>query len=295
MAKKQFALVINLKSRKSAEALADVKQAFKDHETPIKIISVKDPSKGIEAYFQKAIDLKPDIIVLGGGDGTLISGIEYLSSNGFTKDIGLLPLGTANYLARNLHIPLTVEGSVKRLFTGKVRDIPLGMANGKLFALTFVIGITQAVSEHVSDITKKKYGQIAYIMEFIKQTRHHQPFKYRISSPSLKRPLKGTSHQVLVYNSDLNVQLKLLPHHELEKPNLKVVVSRTGKSKAKLYLSFLTHIFTFGKFRPFMRVFEADELKISTTPKIAADYDGEIAGQGPFTVKMCESKIRVIC
>jgi diacylglycerol kinase family enzyme len=295
MPKKQYVLVINLKSRKSAKALTDIKSTFKKQNASLKVLSVKDPSKGMEAHFQKALDLKPDVIVLGGGDGTLISGIEYLSSKNFSKDIGLLPLGTANYLARNLHIPLTIDGSVKRLLKGNSREIPLGVANGKFFALTFVLGITQAVSEHVSDITKRKYGQIAYIMEFIKQTRHHQPFKYRITSPALKRPLKGTSHQVLVYNSDLNMQLKLLPDHELAKPNLKVVVSRTGKSKTKLYLSFLTHIITLGKLRPFMRVFETEELKITTTPKLAADYDGEISGHSPFTIKMCDSKIRIIC
>jgi diacylglycerol kinase family enzyme len=294
MTKKRYVLVINLKSRKSAQALSDVKQAFKQQGASLKVLEVKDPSK-MPTYFQKAFDLKPDVIVLGGGDGTLVSGIEYLSSKNYKNDIGLLPLGTANYLARNLHIPLSVEGSVKRLLHGKSQEIPLGVANDKFFALTFVLGITQAVSEHVSDITKKKYGQVAYIMEFIKQTRHHKPFRYQITSPSLKRPLKGTSHQIIVYNSDLNVQLKLLPQHELKKPTLKVVVSRTGKSKAKLYLSFLTHIVTLGKLRPFMRVFEAEELRVTTTPKLAADFDGEISGKTPFNVKMCDNKIRVIC
>lgn len=289
-----YTLVINLSSRQSEKALANIKKAFRASKSSLSVIAVKDPKKLNDA-FAKAIKKNPGVIILGGGDGTLISGIEYLSNADYKKPIGLLPLGTANYLARNLSLPLSIEDSIAILLKGKSREIPIGIANKKFFALIFVIGLTQAVSDNISDTFKRRFGQIAYVIELVKQTKNHTAFRYTIDSPSLKKPLKGTSHQILVYNSDLNQQLKLVPDHALRKPTLKIIVSRTGHSISKLYLGFLIHVLSFGKFRPFMRVFEAQKLTIETDPRLPADYDGEVAGKSPFEITMCKKKIRVIC
>lgn len=294
MKQKSYVLVANLKSRKASLAIGEVKKEFASKKLSIKTLEVKNP-KRLAAAFQKAIDLNPDVIVLGGGDGTLISGIEYLAKKGYRKKIGLLPLGTANYLARNLGIPLTVPESVEVLHTGSVREIPVGIANDKYFALTFIIGLTQAVSENVSDNLKKKIGQVAYLVELIKQAKRHESFKYRIQSPDLNKDITGTSHQIIVYNSDINQQLKLVPDHRLEKPTLKVVISDSGTSKSKLFIGFLTHIITLGKKRPFMRVLEVRSLKITTDPVLPADFDGETYGKSPFDVTMSPQKIRIIC
>lgn len=291
---KKYVLVVNLKSRQSEMLVDEVKKVFSVKKAELEIIKVKDPSK-ITTAFQKAIDKDPDVIILGGGDGTLISGIEYLSSKNYSKPIGLLPLGTANYLARNLDIPLTVEESIQTVLNGKSRAIPIGVANEKFFALTFIVGLTQKVAAEVSDKLKRKLGQIAYILELIKQTKNHDAFRYTIESPALRRPLKGTTHQIIVYNSDINLQLKLVPDHSIERKSFKVVISRCGRSKAKLYFGFLMHIISFGKLRPYMYVFETSSLNIKTEPALTADYDGEPYGKGPFEIKLYEKNVHIIC
>lgn len=291
---KKYVLVVNLKSRQSEALVDEVKDVFSQKKAQLEIIKVKDPSN-ITNAFQKALDKKPDVIILGGGDGTLISGIEYLSSKNYHKPIGLLPLGTANYLARNLNIPLTIEGSIHTLLAGKSRPVPIGVANEKFFALTFIVGLTQKVAAEVSDKLKRRFGQIAYILELIKQTKDHDAFRYTITSPTLKKPLKGTSHQIIVYNSDINLQLKLVPDHSIQRKSFKVVISRCGKSKAKLYFGFMMHIISLGKLRPYMHVFEASSLEIVTTPALTADYDGEPYGKGPFSIKLYEKDAQIIC
>lgn len=292
--KKTYVLVANLKSRQTAEAVDKIKQVFKNKKVDLEVVAVKDPKK-IDRAFQKALDLKADEIILGGGDGTLISGIEYLSLKNYKKPIGLLPLGTANYLARNLDIPLDLDGSIETLLKGKGRSIPIGVANEKFFALTLIVGITQKVAAEVSDKLKRRFGQIAYILELIKQTKNHTAFKYVIESPSLRKPIKGTTHQIIVYNSDINLQLKLVPDHSIERKTLKVVISRCGRSKTKLYIGFFVHIFSFGRLRPYMYVFETQSLDIKTVPALTADYDGEPYGKTPFSVSLYERRVNIIC
>lgn len=291
---KRYTLVVNLHSRQAKKSVSELKKILKSKGVRISIIAVKDPKK-LSAAFQESLDSKADVIVLGGGDGTLISGIEFLTLHGYTKPIGLLPLGTANYLVRNLDIPLDLEQSVDRLLAGKYRSIPVGVANDKFFALTFIVGITQKVANEVSDNLKQRVGQLAYLVELAKQTKNHKAFRYTIDSPSLRKSLKGKTHQLVVYNSDLNVQLKLVPDHEIAKDSLKVVISRSGQSMIKLYVGFLVHILSFGKLRPYMRVFEAKELTLKTEPILPADFDGEKAGQSPFDVHLHKQKIKIIC
>jgi YegS/Rv2252/BmrU family lipid kinase len=292
--RKKYVLVVNLKSRQSAKAVEKIEEIFKTRKAQLVTIAVKDPKK-IKAAFQKALDAKADGIILGGGDGTLISGIEYLSLKDYQKPIGLLPLGTANYLTRNLGIPLDLDGSIEVLLKGKSKQIPIGVANEKFFALTFIIGLTQRVAQDVSDDMKRKFGQLAYILELIKQTKDHKAFTYIIESSSLKRRITGKTHQIIVYNSDINLQLKLVPDHSLQKNKLKVVVSRCGRSKTKLYAGFLIHIASLGRFRPYMHVFEAESLKVQTKPALTADYDGEPYSKSPFEVRLYERKVHIIC
>lgn len=294
MASKTYVLVINLRSRKAKQALREIKDVFKTKSCKLEVLSASNP-ENIPKLLDKVMAKKPAVLVLGGGDGTLISGIEYLSKKDYKRPIGLLPLGTANYLARNLSIPLTIEGSIEILLKNNSREIPIGEANDKYFALSFVLGVTKEVSENVSNELKRKFGQIAYLLEGLKQLRNHDAFEYTVTSPSLKRPLKGKSHQIVVYNSDLNLQVKLLPDHNINKPTLKVVISKSGNNIFKLIWAIVVHVVTFGKVRPYMRVFETTNVRIETKPAIKADYDGEVASKSPFNVSMCKKKVKIIC
>lgn len=293
-ATKKYVLVANMHSRKSKKAVRKLSDLFAAKDVELKIIEVKDTAK-LNSAFQEALDMNADVIVLGGGDGTLIGGIEYLSIKNYKKPIGLLPLGTANYLVRNLGISLDLDQSIETLIQGKHKAIPIGVANDKFFALTFIVGITQRVSNEVSDSLKQRFGQLAYISELIKQTKNHEAFKYIVESPSLRRPLRGKTHQIIVYNSDLNLQLKLVPDHNIAQNSLKVVISRCGRSKLKLYIGFLAHIVSLGRLRLYMHIFETQSLNIKTEPILAADFDGETASKSPYQIRIYKRKVSVIC
>src|SRR6476646_9421764 len=57
-----------------------------------------------------------DIIVAGGGDGTV--NVVAAAVVGTTKLFGVLPLGTLNHFAKDLKIPLDFEEAAQNLITG---------------------------------------------------------------------------------------------------------------------------------------------------------------------------------
>ena len=78
-------------------------------------------------------------IVAGGGDGT-ISAIASLLV-GTEQTLGVLPLGTLNHFAKDLKIPLELEGAARTIIAGKVARIDVGEVNGRIFLNNSSIGL----------------------------------------------------------------------------------------------------------------------------------------------------------
>jgi len=92
---------------------------------------------------RRATNGDADIIVAGGGDGTLATVAEHVAGTG--KALGVLPLGTFNYFARNLGIPLEVDDALDVLVGGAFISADVGEVNGNLFLNNSSIGLYPAV------------------------------------------------------------------------------------------------------------------------------------------------------
>ena len=82
---------------------------------------------------------KSGAVAIGGGDGTQGCAAAILSRAGATH--GVLPLGTRNNLARELGIPLDLEGAAKVIAGSVTKAIDLVTVNGKTFVNNASIGI----------------------------------------------------------------------------------------------------------------------------------------------------------
>jgi diacylglycerol kinase family enzyme len=85
-----------------------------------------------------------DVIVAGGGDGTVLAVAEALA--GTDKTLGILPLGTMNALARDLALPLDLEGAIVALGNSEPRAIDLAEVNGRPFLHNVIIGLVPSIA-----------------------------------------------------------------------------------------------------------------------------------------------------
>jgi diacylglycerol kinase family enzyme len=98
----------------------------------------------------------PEIVIVGGGDGTVSSTAATLYDTGIA--LGVLPLGTMNLFARSLGMPLDVDAALAALATAGTRKVDLGEVNGRLFTHHVSMGLQPRL---VAIREKSHYGSRA--------------------------------------------------------------------------------------------------------------------------------------
>ena len=86
-----------------------------------------------------ALDWKPDLIMVCGGDGTIRTVAQHVQSTGVI--MGILPAGTMNLLARDAGVPLEPGAELEAYRVGcEAVSIDAGSCNGNLFLHSVLMG-----------------------------------------------------------------------------------------------------------------------------------------------------------
>lgn len=94
---------------------------------------------GLVAALDKAARSRADIVLCGGGDGTVSAAAARLMRS--RKALAVLPAGTMNLFARSLGIPLGLEAAVEALADAQVKAVDVATANGRPFVHQFSVGM----------------------------------------------------------------------------------------------------------------------------------------------------------
>lgn len=137
-----------------------------------------------------------DMVIVGGGDGTLSSAVGGVVDTGLP--LGILPLGTANNLARTLGIPTDLEQACGIIAAGHTRRIDLGMVNGTYFFTTASLGLSVAITRELQPGAKRRWGMLAYALAAIRVLSRIRPHHARIVWPGGEH--LGVTVQIVVGN-----------------------------------------------------------------------------------------------
>ncbi|MBK1667097.1 hypothetical protein CKO28_03430 [Rhodovibrio sodomensis] len=115
-----------------------------------------------------------DQVAVGGGDGTLSSVAPAFMQTQLPMVI--IPLGTANDLARTLGIPLDPVEAAQLARSGRLEDIDVGDVNGHTFYNAASIGLSVDVAERL-ELGPKRYGVVSYLLALLDLTRACRNFR----------------------------------------------------------------------------------------------------------------------
>jgi YegS/Rv2252/BmrU family lipid kinase len=110
------------------------------------------------------------LVIAAGGDGTVNEVLNGLSTG---ATLGILPLGTANVLARELGLPLEPGGACERILTGAAFRMDVGVAKDgegteRRFACMAGIGFDAEVVDEVGSRLKRYLRSLAFPLVALK-------------------------------------------------------------------------------------------------------------------------------
>ncbi|BAU15944.1 diacylglycerol kinase, catalytic region (plasmid) [Leptolyngbya sp. NIES-3755] len=119
-----------------------------------------------------------DMVIVGGGDGTLNAAAEGLVDT--QLPFGILPLGTANDLAHTLGIPMTLNEACRVIANGQLQPIDLGWVNGQYFFNVASLGLSIQITQYLNRQFKRRWGILAYAIAALKTVWRIRPFSAEI-------------------------------------------------------------------------------------------------------------------
>ncbi len=199
----------------------DLERAVEEaHAGRVSWFETSEDDPGREAT-RRALEADVDVVLAAGGDGTVRAVAEYLADTHADAELGIIPLGTGNLLARNLDVPLNdVAAAVSRALDGAgTRTIDIGwaevtLANGTqryAFAVMAGFGIDAHMITETNDDLKDKAGWLAYVESLGRAVSASEVVDIRVSLDG--KPVEDErAHTLIVGNcGTLQGGLTLLP------------------------------------------------------------------------------------
>jgi YegS/Rv2252/BmrU family lipid kinase len=284
---RKAAVVVNTGSRNGATCYQEALDTLTELGVPVATAHAVTESADIEPTLRRVRDEDHDLIIVGGGDGTLSCAAGLVAGTG--QVLGVLPLGTANDFARTLQVPGELARACETLSEGKVVDIDVGRVNGRPFLNVASVGLSVGVTEALTARLKRRLGPLAYPVATLRAYRDHKPFRARLEFPD-------GDHETVELGDLLQVTVgngryygggnAVSPTAGIDDHSLDISAIVRGKPLEHLRIarrlrdgSFVAH--------PNVRYLTAQHMRLVTEPSLPVNMDGEIAGTTPtrFTIE----------
>ncbi|MBP2170873.1 YegS/Rv2252/BmrU family lipid kinase [Erwinia toletana] len=278
-------LLINRNARNGADSAALAIDALRRHD-----IAVIEPDAGLSLHDAvHACADRVDCVIVGGGDGSLNSVAGALIATGLP--LGILPLGTANDLARTLNIPKDLTRAAAVIAAGERRPVDVGMVNDRPFFNVASIGFSAALAKSLTAESKKRWGVLGYAFAASKLFRQSRPFSVQIEHDGVCETVKTIQISVgngRYYGGGMTVEQSAAP----DDGQLDVYSLELDHWWEMLALAPWLRRGTHGKWRK-VRAFPATALTITTRRPHDINADGEIVGKTPAHFSVRQHAVQV--
>ncbi len=242
---------------------------------------------------RKAVDEGFDLVVAGGGDGTVSMVAAGLVN---TKiPLAIVPLGSGNVMAQELDVPQNTADAIDLLIgEHAIREIDAMQVDDKYFFLTVSVGLSTDIIQNTKREQKRRFGFFAYVWNAGSKLGGFRLHDFTIEIDG--RRMNGWASEVLIANAGI-IGLKGLRKELGIKPDDGKVEVCIVRSRTLIDLANLAwNVFIKRDMgRPEMHCVRASEkVFIDTAEPIDVEADGEIVHKTPMELKVLHNAIRVV-
>ena len=190
------------------------------------------------------------LVVAAGGDGTVNSVAAGLAGSGVA--MGILPLGTANDLARELGIPRALDAAAQRLVDGTPRSVDLGEVNGRVFCTVGGIALTaqtalmvsrlkgvSPIARRAADLFGREIYRVMSALNLVGRRRVSQETEVTYTAPDgSEHRIVGRTHTIFVANHHTLGGGLVLPTGSRDDDGVLEIATVPRRSRPSLLLNF---------------------------------------------------------
>jgi diacylglycerol kinase family enzyme len=257
-------------------------------------IRLTEPDRLSDVFAEAAKAPGLDIVVAGGGDGTLSCAAGHLAGTG--RPLGILPLGTLNHLARDAGIPAELEEAAAIIAAGHVREIDLAEVNGRVFVNNSSVGLyPDMVRLREAEQERKGRGKrLAMLSASLTTLRHFRRHRLWISAEGLEAPI----HTPLLFvgNNRYEVNLFALGQREALDAGELCLYAIRARSRIGMFWAGIRGIF--GKLdqqRDFVTAYVSEAEVSSDRNALTVSADGEtVRIETPLRYRILPKALKLI-
>jgi diacylglycerol kinase (ATP) len=281
----RVAVILNPIKARAPEAKAAIQRAClaAGWDDPLILeTTAEDPG---HSQAQAALDYKADVVLVGGGDGTVRVVAESLAHTDVA--MGLIPLGTGNLLARNVDLDVyDLQASIQTALFGQQRYIDTarmriensrtGHSSEHAFLVIAGIGMDAEILADTNDGLKKAVGWLAYTEAGMR----HLPGRRRKVSVSLDDNPEQVRNirTVLFANCGLVPGgIDFIPEAMIDDGMLDVVVM-SPRSAIGWLAMYAKILFKHKGNLPIMTMYRAGKIVIKCPEPMPTQIDGDTSG-----------------
>lgn len=234
-----------------------------------------DDDEPLASRIDRALKGPADVIVAGGGDGTVIAVGEKLLGTG--KTLAVLPLGTMNGLAKDLGLALDIPAAVAQLPTLTPRAIDVAEVNGRPFLHNVIIGLIPNIAVGREWVRGQGWmSKLRFVRHSLKLVARAKRIAVSLSVDGAPRRIEMVQTLLVANNSYDQRFGAFLSRRRLDRGTLTAYFIRTFKLNDMLRLAFemMTGRWRDDEAVEFERV---RKLTVATKrPRVLATMDGEV-------------------
>ncbi len=252
----------------------------------------------VDSIVEKIVDEKADWVIIAGGDGTIRAVIEKLNNKDFHPYISVFPAGTVNLVAKELLVSNEPVKWIKRMAKGIEVPVYVGRANGNLFLTVAGIGFDSLVVDNVTELDKKLFNKMAYVMQGTDMIRKEMIFKnwqYRFQVRFDDEDIWHEASSVIVGKSRYYAgRYNLFNQASLSEPILHAALF-TGHSRADFLCYAACIAMEALQSEDTITIYQAKKIEIKcNVDNFAVELDGDAVTTAPLLIELEEEPIKFL-
>lgn len=255
----------------------------------VRVIAPPDP---VTAAVRSALPGDFDLVAAAGGDGTVAAVASALAHTNIP--LGIIPVGTGNILARDLGIPLELDGALQLLCgPHHTRTLDAMQIDQQCYLLSIGVGLSAVMTRDTTPQDKRRLGRFAYVMRGLLALRGFQPRRFTLTVDGKTRRVRAA--EVVVANSSTagDPNIRWGPHVRMDDGVLDVCIVR---ARVPLdYFRIAWNLLRGQKRDPRVRFLRAKEsISMDAGRSLPVEADGDVIGETPLHIELVPAAVRVI-